>query len=274
MTHAEQQLGAEAITAIAKLAKKAAGAALIDLGPYRKILAQDGECQFIDAPYIPPPACHALESLASLADFIERRTREDGPECKPAVFYDSQQVAFLFDLDDRRERAVLELDHSPLFCRLTALEADEAAGRFDQKRLLRFLRFDLHEGLLSTSAIDAVRQLNIKRAQEYRGKVELGKESLGHSVEAAVDNAESIPQEITVRAVVFPALAGPTTCDVRLAVDLDLDAALFTLKPYPGELDAAIEQSVVAVGQALRELLADETDKVGELCCPIYRGRP
>lgn len=150
--------------------------------------------------------------------------------------------------------------------RLKLCRAIEAAPRTMHPRdAVKMLRLDLHGGK-HEAVIQALSQVDFTRNSTGRSHVEHGRESLGKSVEASVQQADKVPKEFTVGVPVWTN-NGFTRYSVLLTfgVFLDLDNQAVELRVLSDECQRVVNQSLLAVVADLRDSLPN---------VPVFLGTP
>lgn len=247
---------AEFIDKIAGLAKTANGVSIVQIpgDPRRVLVAQSGTSAERSIPA--PLRKHQVHGLDDLVRLVGDETIASAPE----VFHDDERVEVILERADRRESAVMSLVHSQRFLRLVELQIGIAA---DARDIVRFLRFELHDCGVA-EVLKALRQVDFTRQSSGGRTTEHGRESLGRSVEAAVQQADKIPEEFTAEVPVFQNSGlRSITAKVRVGVYVDVDAEKVELRTLTDE----IEQAKV---QAQRSLGAELMDRLGEV--PVFHG--
>ncbi len=185
---------------------------------------------------------------------------------KPEVFHDSSGIVIHLDGDDRRDMVCMGLVESERF---TALRDLQFGDPMTQQEAIRMLRFRLH-GTGVDKVIAALRRIDMTRRSDGRSVVEHGRESLGRSVESAVQNADQIPDAFQVSTPVFinPGLADLTMVTVLCGVFIDLACTpvRIEIKPLADEIPNALARAQEAIGTSLGRELPRGT--------PIFHGKP
>lgn len=243
---------AEAIDRIQKLAHDASRTQILaneDL-PGVVFLRHGDELREIQ---VPPP--RRFPAVLTLTDLVAMLMHADFPRSE--VYVSHGQVEAFLDRDDRRETVVLPLAKTARLERIEALMAEPA---LTQSAAIKMLRFELY-GPHAASLVTALRRVDFTRKSTGGRTVEHGKESLGRSVEAEVQQAGDIPDEFRVTLPVYQGVGFEASFTVGL--HLDLAAERIELIPRADEVEAA---RLAVLGQ-IRELVAE---KVG---CPAFIGQ-
>lgn len=239
---------AELLAKLTELAKVGATPSVLShtMDPRRAFVVANGACQEIVVP--PPLRNHQLEDLPSFLSFVA----DEGICPNPEVYQDADQLVVLCDRNDRRDRGTLKLRRTARWQALVVLTKNLCA--FGQKEVLRYLRHDLAvEGL--DHVIAALRRLDFTRTSTGRAHVEHGRESLGRSVEAVVQNASEIPESFVVITAPYATLGANQTAEVRLSVELDIENQRVILRVLPDELANAERAIQVQVQNTIRTAL-------------------
>ncbi|HUX16308.1 MAG TPA: hypothetical protein VMW52_07525 [Phycisphaerae bacterium] len=246
---------AELLDRLKELAEEAAAPKLLQTTPRKETYAIRGELRgiAIDA----PPRCHQASTLQALIDaaaFIsvpEKTVYWHGP---------TRVVAVLDDLADRRDRVVLPLVFSSQFQTLTALDAAPGAERqaFGQVDFIRLLRIDLG---CPGEQVAPFRRLDWSGAARTAGNIQHGRESLGREIEAAVGQADSLPETLRIVVPIYQTAGEDATQPIDCLIDVDPTRQLFRLIPRPGALAEALAYHQVCIAERLREALPGEEDE-------------
>lgn len=206
---------------------------------------------------IPAPDRHSIhESLDSFLGYVAAEGH--GPD----IFVGDDSLVAVLDSDDRRETAELELVTSDRFDVLNDL-ADEFFTAKSATHLLRFRLYGPHADPL----IAALRQVDFTRTSSGSSTVQHGRESLGRSVEAAVQQAYKVPDSFRVRVPVWRTHGMEQfEVEVSVRVHIDLDNNGFRFIPLSDELAAG----VFAARSAVRDVVANTLKMDGS----VYIGRP
>lgn len=179
------------------------------------------------------------------------------------IFHDSSGVTVHLDRNDRRDHLHLGLEKSERFQKL---ESMRGGGKGSVRDVIRTLRFDLH-GTGIESVIQALSKVDFTRKSDGGASVSHGRESLGQAVEAAVQQAESIPQTFVVHCSVYsnPGFVGLTAVEVICGIYLDLQNEQIEIRVLADELSAAENAAQTAIGAKLAADLPQT---------PVFHGAP
>lgn len=249
---------AELFDRIVRLGRDAESVSLhsIEADP-RVVLVRHGS--ELETRSLPPPLRDAtLQGLDDVVSFIGSSGRAPRPE----LYYSDAGVRVLLDAEDRREQATLALAESARFDLLRELTTPKSFG---QREAVKFLRYRL-AGTNVDHVVSALRQIDFSRRSSGAGTVEHGKESLGRSVEAAVQQADRIPDafEVTTPVWTNPGLR-QITATVTVGLYLDLEKPAIELGVLPDEIESALCTAL----EELRRLLAERLPEV-----PLFHGAP
>ncbi len=251
---------AEFVAKIQGLAEEATNIQIVRLDDLRKVIIRtpDG----ITTEDIPPK--DRASTIYSLSDFIS--AAKDGELCKnPEIFHsDCNDLVLVLSRMDRRETIKMLLEYS---CRFQALiRLGQNRTPLSVKDLVRFLRFEMND-CGAEPFIEAIRKLDFQRRSDGSVEVTHGRESLGKSVEAAVQQADSIPQEFTLTVSVYgtTGVADMTKKAIRIGVYIDATAETIELKPLAEEVANAVRHAQIDIGDKLRK----ECEHI-----PVFHGEP
>lgn len=204
---------------------------------------------------IPTPRINGtVRSLTALCD-----------SCLPstAVYHQHTRIDAVLDLAERRDHVRMPLEESRQFETLGAWRAH--THKMDPKGAVHALRFEL--GLEPTHPlIAALRVVDFSRSGVGKHVVEHGKESLGRSVETAVQKADQFPTEVTVNVPIYSGLALKllSAQGIVCGIELHPENEAISLCPLPDELETAIDRAQLAIGEHLKDKLEG----------PVYYGAP
>ena len=173
---------AEAIKAIVELGQDSAA---VDFHahpalPNRVFIRHGDELLEKDAP--PPLRNHQLEGFDDLVRALEDEAIAPAPE----VYVSRVAVVALLNRGERREAVSVKLVETDRFKILRRLQS--APALMDPKQVIKLLRFDLHS-VNAEAVIQGLRKVNFTRTSSGASNVEHGRETLGRSVEASVQQA-------------------------------------------------------------------------------------
>ncbi len=249
---------AEAIDRISEMAKESVKSSVLNItgdknGSYY-LVKPDGtaERKLVDAPW-------HRESLATpeeLAKFIMAAEGHDHAQ----LFYDESSVVYLFDKEDRRDRASCALKPSDQYLWLKAQVTNPA--QFRQPAFVRLVRITLAGCFPDPNFLNLVRNLKFSSGAEAAGNIQHGKESIGRSITAAVMGEAAMPEDVTLLIPIFNNFG--ERLPVRCALELFPHEQSFSLTPYPQELSLAMDRTM----QSLEAILTAEDMP------PAFRGQP
>lgn len=210
---------------------------------------------------VPPPRRHhTLEGVQDIIRAVVRATEEGEPE----VYHDDTAVRVLLDREDRRDTLDMPLHVSERFRTLEALA--KAPRAMSPAAAVKFLRFEL-QGTGIDAVVAGLRRIDFTRSGSGASNVQHGRESLGRSVEAAVQQADQVPEEFVVETPLYtnPGLR-QVTVRVRVGVYLDPGNESIEVRTLADEVAFARNAAQEALGGALREAFDGDV--------PVYHGRP
>lgn len=253
-------IDAAAIKAISDIAQQAQAAQMIyPAGCHTHVGVRVGST--IDWREIPPPK--RAYTIASLVDLVALVT--DKAICPaPEVFHSDDAVRIVLDRGSRREIATMALTRTKRFEKVKGLDPDDAIS---PKAAVKLVRYDLHGlGSQVDALIATLGKIDFTRNGANRADVAHGRESLGRSVEAAVQQADKVPDRFKATVPVFHngGLRG-VKVDVLCGVYLDMEAEGICIYPLADEIESALESAQ----SQLHVLLAEKLPGV-----PIFNGVP
>jgi hypothetical protein len=249
---------AEFITKLEGLTKKANGVEVVPVSQIRdKILIRKGDAfEWEDIP--PPPRASKYHGLD---DFVAAVMDKDiCPD--PEVYHDGVGLHAWPNRAERREQIHLIGETSDRWTKMSRLVNDTV---FDTRALIKFLRFDLN-GTGVETLIPLIRKVDFTRKSDGKNQIEHGKESLGKSVEMAVQQAETIPESFRVEVARFsnPQLR-TIKATITIGIYIDVSSDSFVLRALGDEIKNAEEFIQSEINTRLHAVLKD---------VPIFQGTP
>lgn len=175
----------------------------------------------------------------------------DGHDLRVALVLAGTNVFFWLDGRDKTMCTCVELEKSP--------------AKMQPKDAVKMLRLELHGGNVS-HVIQALSRIDFSRTSAGKTDVAHGKESLGRSVEAAVQQADGVPETFTVAVPVWSAFGFDRySVQVQFGLYLDLQAQKVELRVLGDEIERVVGLATHAVAADLREALPS---------VPVFMGEP
>ncbi|GJM43460.1 MAG: hypothetical protein DHS20C21_03020 [Gemmatimonadota bacterium] len=197
-----------------------------------------------------------LDSFEDVLALVENEDLAPNPE----VYFSESSIWVVLNSEDMRECAILDLRESRRFQTIRALESEPRS--FTPKEAVKFIRYELH-GVNADSIVAALGRVDFTRRSEGRNHVEHGKESLGRSVEAQVQQADKVPDTFEVTVPVFTNSGVRHTAIVRCGLYLDLEAERVEIRVLTDEVQFALDTTMGRIRSTLEELT-----------CPVFNGAP
>ena len=253
---------AQFVEAIGNLATRAKTPTLLadPSNPRVTYLLHDGQMTSIDNP---KPIMRAdVETTNDLLSAVQRFGGKSA-----SLWHDRLSIVAVLDDGDRRESVTIELVHSDQFLALGKLPRN-----FDQRALVLFLKRELC-GAIDEGLLPIFRSIDFRRSEGAVGKLEHGDESLGRSVQAAVEGRGEIPEFLTATVPVYANPGLRIMRPVRLSVDINVHDAVIQLTPLPDELKNAVSAAQLAIGEVLAAV-ADDINSDGDTTASVFFGVP
>lgn len=224
------------------------------------LVKADGSHEFEDVP--PEYRDHKATRINDLATLQKTISPDDDADAvddngigTAGVFYDQTAIVLVFDHNDGRDRATMKLNTPAVFDVVQKMA--ERGDRLDQKGLIELLTFTFHGALIERSLIDVVRKINFVANQQATGVVGETATAIDRSITAELTGAGEIPDHFYVKTPVFsnPGIDHETGIKLRLACNPDDQT--FMVRPYPGEIEAAIDNALDQVAEQIAAELPD-----------------
>jgi hypothetical protein len=232
---------------------------MIELGRRKKLMVLKGKSEEIES--APPYLTRTAKSLDSLAQIIRHENIVDpdgtGDATHSQVYVDESGVTVILDEYDRAERLKMSFAYSAQYVALQSLQKIT-----NQKLFIATLRGALHGCCSYPDIIRIVRKIEFKRSNDGVKTIEHGRESLGRSVEMAVQSidGDKIPEELTFRVNLFSTPSDvPSQVELSFALDIDVTNEGLTLIPI-GDIETRERLRVLTeIAHRLEELVPEGT---------------
>lgn len=250
---------AEFIDRITGLARESRGTQIKSCPELRKVFVHDG--QTMHEHDLPPVERDGF--LDGIDDIV--LAAQDGDMCAdPEIFHNASAITLVCDRHDGHETMTMPLRLSNRWTLLNRLAQDQQS--MPARQLIRMLRFEL-SGAGCDGVISAMRRIDFTRTSDGRSSVEHGRESLGRSVEAAVQQADKVPETFDVVLPIYmnAGLRDVSTVAVQCGIHIDVHDETILVRPLADELEAAQVKAQSAIGDLLRVRLEQ---------IPVFHGHP
>lgn len=243
---------AEAIGALVKLGQEARELTFHKdpMVPNKLWVRQGDGVTVFDAP--PPARAH---KLLGYDDFVAVVTNPDVAK-HPEVFLNAKSATVLLDGTDRRERATVDFVESARLAECRVMQRQPRS--MQPAEVVKFLRFHMH-GANVDHVIQAMSRIDFSRTSAGRTDVSHGKESLGRSVEAQVQQADSVPKTFTVT---VPIWTNPGfdrySAQVEFGVYLDLAAQTVELRVLSDEVERVVNLALATVAHDVGDAVSKD----------------
>lgn len=207
-------------------------------------------------------AADGIEGVVNAAHVVARRS-----EVLTCYVYRDVVSIEGEDAEGRRRDSVgCKLVRSEPFAAL-ADGAKKLTG-LSQSELIWHLRTTFSGVVSPASLLPTVRRLKIRSSSQGESEIQHGKASMGKAVSAEAAGADSpIPEMITVACQVFEGVTlyseALPLASVVCALDINLQEALFTVRPLPGELARAEHEARAWIADQVGMSLSDDKHLVG-----------
>lgn len=208
--------------------------------------------------FVPPPP--RKPTLAGLQD-VFAMLRKKGIARNPEVYVGSSGVVAFLDGEDREERLTMPLTESARFKLCQDIERQPRA--YAPRDLVRFLRQTLWG--VDASVIQSLSRIDFTRTSTGKTDVRHGRETLGRTVEAVVQQAEQVPESFTVSVPIWTTPGCYWSRPIEFSIYLDVEKGAV-------ELSVLSDSCTAARNGALSELRNALAEDLGEV--PVFMGAP
>lgn len=152
--------------------------------------------------------------------------------------------------DNWFDRAFVQLKLSDPFCSLIKMQTKQTAN---QKAMVLWLRRYFGDCEAAKILASKLRRVDFTRAAQVKGSFDHGRESLGRSVESAVQSTEDLPESVVLECHVWD--IWPSMVSIRCLFVVDAEEQGFSIIPLAGEIERAEVAAVSQLRDALQPLL-------------------
>lgn len=188
---------------------------------------------------VPPELVEVvMHNYDSFVRFVGLDGQNEWP--KAEVYVRPHAVIALLDRNDRRETAALPL---VITDQAEFIELVKVKGfRGSPKQIIHTMVRNMTTSAEAGAVIESLRKIDFKLLATGRSEIAHGRETLGKSVEAAVQQADKVPQVFEATAPLWRGMDYHIT--VRIGVYLDAEAQEVELFVYPDDLPRAVDKCV------------------------------
>lgn len=196
-----------------------------------------------------PARDHLFFELASFIAAVEFYAVKSGDQ--PVVWVHSTAVVAVLDDDDQRRHSLkMALTYSDQYAAIRNNSGDS----FTQSALIKWLKANF---ALDIKLLAALRKVDFTRTGSGNSSREHGRETLGRSVEAAVQGTEEIPESFTVNIPAYSNSGLRAKFPMELRINIDVENHEFELFAGPNEECMFQEQATDQVLQVLKDRLPE-----------------
>jgi hypothetical protein len=249
---------AEAIKSVVDLGQKANAVAFhVHASLPKTVFVRHGD-ELLEKDVPAPARAHNLLGFDDLVAALKDKTIAPNPE----VYVAGDRVRALLDRAERLQSVGVQLVESQRFQLAKTLQKPHS---FEPREAIKLLRFDLHGGDVD-QIIQSLRRVDFKRTSGGTSTVEHGKESLGRSVEASVQQADQVLDRFTMTVPIWSTAGfARYMTKVEFGVYLDLETQKVELRVLADEIERVRNQALWAAANDLRDALPE---------VPVFMGAP
>lgn len=191
-----------------------------------------------------------LATPDNLVAFIGERTAasEDGPTkatSKGTVYVGPTGVTYVFDFEDRRDRASVPLKTSKPWDWLVQADAGKV-NAMTQRDLIRLLRITFGGAFpAGSNLLSVIRNINFTNNATAEANIQHGNHTLGKNTLNQVRGVNDIPEDFAVSIQVFENFDFPVT--VQCALEIYPDVQKFEVVPFPNQLQRALNTTLETI---------------------------
>lgn len=180
-----------------------------------------------------------LATPSDLRNFILKRESDSDDDKKGVVYVGEGSIVYVYDANDRRDRASTPLTLSKPWQWLLKADAGQIP-QLSQRDIIRTLRITFGGALpAGSNLIGALRNLNFTNNGTVEANIQHGKNTLGKQILNQVIGIDALPEDVAFSLNVFENFRYPVT--VQCALEIYPDVQKFEIVPYPNQLHDALE---------------------------------
>lgn len=241
-----------------RVGREAEKVEIVDFDARRKLVRQGCRLEFHENK--PAPRGHQVETFDSFVAAVGKWAEGTG------VVWHRHGLAQLVadDGGDRLDLVSCQLTHTKPFLKLAELA--ETKTWLDHQPFTRLLRHEL-PGCFDEEFVRAVRAIDFTDHERAGGSFQSGANSFGRSVETAVNNLEAFERfdRVVAKVRVYEQDGWFGERHVLCTFDIDPGPRKLMLRPLPGQIEQAIDDTHAAIHAAL-------IDKLTPLKVAVFRG--
>lgn len=179
----------------------------------------------------------------------------------PEVYIAGVSVMALLDRAERRSVVSMPLTETVRFQLCRDLEKPRG---FAPRDLVKFLRLELHGGA-HQAVTQAVSRLDFMRTSSGKSDVKHGRETLGRSVEAVVQQADEVPDSFVVTVPVWSTPGCGFPARIEFGIYLDVEKQQVELRAFSDQCADARNGALWQLRKSIAEACPD---------VPVFMGAP
>lgn len=205
----------------------------------------------------PPSRGHTLAGFRDLVAALSDSKIAPNPE----VYIDGVSVFAYCDREKRYDDITMPLTESVRFKLCCELERPRL---FAPRDLVKFLRLELHGGA-HQAVTQAVSRLDFMRTSTGKSDVKHGRETLGKSVEAVVQQADEVPESFVVTVPIWSTPGCGWTAQIEFGIYLDVEKQQVELRVLSDQCADARNGALWQLRKSIAEACPD---------VPVFMGAP
>lgn len=215
------------------------------VAPNGDVLIRSPDGSITEYPYYPPDRNHVTEDIDSFVSMISQFGHDT------VVMIDREGARAVLHQKDRRDELLLSLPLSNEWNALARLSKQTL-----HKSFVQTLKKDLRD-CVDETFIATMQRIDFKRRNDGSRSIEHGKESLGNSVESAVQSAGGeIPEYLRASIPWFANRDLRKSFEVQCYLQIDSTEEKLTLSSVGSSIETAGQEALAYAQQEIRESLA------------------
>lgn len=240
----------EFIDAIADLCQKGSKLEVVQLNHETAYVSQGGLREMVSIP--PSPRDNTVYDLGSLIaaanHYSDRTTNET------AVFVNQDRIKVVLDDSAHRVNVVtMPLKFHDQLEVVSGLDRRQLAP----KEAVRLFRVDLAYSV-APAIVSMFRQVDFDRAEKQSKGTQHGRDTLGKSVEVAVQNVDKFPEDIVLMVPIYSSPGIDERRPIECALEILPEVGKFAIIPKCGQVQSAMNDATKAIIATLEEQLPED----------------
>lgn len=214
-----------------------------------------------------PRRNHKVGTVLDLCNAVKALTvgslTKDCADARVRIWIGDGLITAVLDDEERRDFVTMQLCKTETFNRIVAL----CNKQLGQKDLIQHLRTTLRNADGAAGLLTTVRSIKFRSSESGHAEAQVGRESMGRSVEAAVTGATDFPDELSISVHVFRDHSFDSDFEETLTMTFDciVEEQRFKLELLPDLVSTVTDNTLSKIADFVSKQFADNK-QVDVLC--------